>query len=180
MTYYSGKDLARNFRVVRKNTLQIAHDIPEDKYGLRAAPGTRSVAELLAHIAGLTGWQHQLHQVDRKAFVTFEDFGAYTQKSGALEASLTTKPAIIAALESEGAAFAAWLETLDEARLAETVGFPPPVEPAQKSRFEMLLGVKEHEMHHRGQLMLLQRLIGQVPHLTQQRQARQAAAQAQR
>jgi uncharacterized damage-inducible protein DinB len=31
-------------------------------------------------------------------------------------------------------------------------------------------------MHHRGQLMLLQRLIGQVPHLTRARQQMQAQA----
>jgi uncharacterized damage-inducible protein DinB len=58
-------------------------------------------------------------------------------------------------------------------------GLPP------KSRFEMLLGTKEHEMHHRGQLMLIQRMIGLVPHLTRQMQERMAqmqatAAQAQR
>ena len=41
----------------------------------------------------------------------------------------------------------------------------------------MLLGPKEHEMHHRGQLMLVQRLIGQVPHLTRARQQMQAQAQ---
>jgi uncharacterized damage-inducible protein DinB len=40
----------------------------------------------------------------------------------------------------------------------------------------MLLGPKEHEMHHRGQLMLIQRLLGQVPELTRRRQAFQAAA----
>lgn len=28
---------------------------------------------------------------------------------------------------------------------------------ARKSRFEMLLGTKEHEMHHRGQLMVIER-----------------------
>jgi uncharacterized damage-inducible protein DinB len=44
-----------------------------------------------------------------------------------------------------------------------------------KSRFEMILGVKEHEMHHRGQLMLIERLIGLVPHLTRQMQERMAA-----
>jgi uncharacterized damage-inducible protein DinB len=32
--------------------------------------------------------------------------------------------------------------------------------------------VKEHEMHHRGQLMLIQRLLGIVPHLTRRREAR--------
>ena len=56
--------------------------------------------------------------------------------------------------------------------------FPPQGGPP-KSRFEMLLSPKEHEMHHRGQLMLLQRLLGQVPHLTRQRQAMHAQAQAQ-
>ena len=39
----------------------------------------------------------------------------------------------------------------------------------------MLLSVKEHEMHHRAQLMLIERLLGIVPHGTRQRQA---AAQA--
>ena len=56
---------------------------------------------------------------------------------------------------------------------------PPGATPATKSRFEMLLGVKEHEMHHRAQLMTLQRMIGQVPHLTRQMQERMAAMMAQ-
>jgi len=57
---------------------------------------------------------------------------------------------------------------------------PEGMVPATKSRFEMLLGPKEHEMHHRGQLMLIQRLIGITPHLTRQMQERMAAAQATR
>ena len=49
-----------------------------------------------------------------------------------------------------------------------------------KSRFEQLLGVKEHEMHHRAQLMLIERQLGIVPHLTRQandRIAKMRAAQ---
>ena len=42
----------------------------------------------------------------------------------------------------------------------------------------MLLGVKEHEMHHRAQLMLIQRLLGMVPHLTRHREAMAGAAAA--
>ena len=45
-----------------------------------------------------------------------------------------------------------------------------------KSRFEMLLSVKEHEMHHRGQLMLIERLLSIVPHLTREMQERMAGA----
>ena len=40
------------------------------------------------------------------------------------------------------------------------------------------MGAKEHEMHHRGQLMLIQRLLGQVPELTRRREAFRAQAQA--
>jgi uncharacterized damage-inducible protein DinB len=43
----------------------------------------------------------------------------------------------------------------------------------------MLMSVKEHEMHHRGQLMVLERMLDIVPHLTRQRQERLARAQAQ-
>jgi uncharacterized damage-inducible protein DinB len=42
----------------------------------------------------------------------------------------------------------------------------------------MLMTVKEHEMHHRGQLMLIERMLGITPHLTRQNQARMAAMQA--
>ena len=42
----------------------------------------------------------------------------------------------------------------------------------------MILSVKEHEMHHRGQLMLIERLVGIVPHLTREMQARMTAATA--
>ena len=38
----------------------------------------------------------------------------------------------------------------------------------------MLLGVKEHEMHHRAQLFLIERMVGIVPHLTRARQERMA------
>jgi uncharacterized damage-inducible protein DinB len=38
--------------------------------------------------------------------------------------------------------------------------------------------VKEHEMHHRGQLMLVERMLGITPHLTRDMQARRAAMEA--
>jgi uncharacterized damage-inducible protein DinB len=55
------------------------------------------------------------------------------------------------------------------------VTLPQGMTPASKTRLEMLLGAKEHEMHHRGQLMLIERIIGIVPHMTRQFQARLAA-----
>jgi uncharacterized damage-inducible protein DinB len=42
----------------------------------------------------------------------------------------------------------------------------------------MALSVKEHEMHHRAQLMLIERMLGITPHLTRRMQERMAAMQA--
>lgn len=67
------------------------------------------------------------------------------------------------------------MEGLSDDFLGERVALPPGMTPASKTRFEMLLGVKEHEMHHRGQLMLIERMLGMVPHLTREFQARMAA-----
>ena len=42
MNYYGAKDLAESFRTVRKNTIQVAEDIPSEKYAFRAAPEHRA------------------------------------------------------------------------------------------------------------------------------------------
>ena len=174
MEYYGGKELADAFRTVRKNTIQIAEEIPEDKYGFRATPDVQTVAEELAHVACATWWQLQAHGVDKKTFITFEDFGAYMGKVGEREKALATKAQILDSLRRDGEEFARFLESLTEARLSERVSFPPPIQPSTKTRFEMLLGAKEHEMHHRAKMMVIERLLGIVPHLTRARQQRQA------
>ena len=45
MIYYGGKELAAAFRTVRKNTIQIAEDIPENRYDFKASSDTRSIAQ---------------------------------------------------------------------------------------------------------------------------------------
>jgi uncharacterized damage-inducible protein DinB len=178
MTDYGGKELAEAFRTVRRNTIQIAEDIPDEKYGYRVTPESRSVAEELAHLASATWWHEQVHGAERKAFITFEDFGTFMGKTAAMEQGLSSKPAIVEALRTQGEAFASFLESLTPEQLADRVGFPPPIQPSTKSRFEMLLAAKEHEMHHRAKLMVIERLLGIVPHLTRARQERQAAPSA--
>lgn len=173
MNYYSSKDMADSWRTVRKNTIQVAEDIPEDKYSFRAAPDTMSVGEVLAHLAATPHWANQCHFVDQKAAVTMDDFGKWMGEIGVSSKSLTTKNQIVAALKADGETFAAGLEGMTDAQLGEKVALPM----GEKTRFEMLLGVKEHEMHHRAQLFLIERMLGIVPHLTRARQAAQAARQ---
>ena len=169
MTYYGGKHLANSYRTVRKNTIAIAEEIPAEQYAFRAAPETMSAGELLAHLAAAYQWQREVHTEHRPS-IDFAYFTAAREKTQAEEKALAAggKDAIVDALRDHGEAFASFLESLDEQTLSETVSFTDPL-PA-KSRFEMLLGVKEHEMHHRGQLMLIQRMLGMVPPLTRARQ----------
>ena len=180
MTYYGGKELASSFRTVRKNTLQIAEEIPEDKYSYRAAPDTRSVAEVLTHIALGSGFQEQIHAKEKRTTLVGFDFPARFQQMAAEEKKPRSKQEIIGLLRSEGDRFAGWLEGLDDKFLGESVALPPTAGQPSRTRFDMLLSVKEHEMHHRAQLMLVQRIIGIVPHLTRQRQAMFAQASAQK
>jgi len=47
MSLYEPKQLADSMRVVRKNTIAIAEDIPETQYDYRPSPDSRSVRESL-------------------------------------------------------------------------------------------------------------------------------------
>ena len=124
MTYYGANELAASLRVVRKNTVQIAEDIPEAQYGFRPSPDCRSVAELLAHIA--LGYQFQkfVHAGERRTTLAGIDFMALIGQFKEAEAKLTSKAQIIDALKNNGEAWASWIDGLSEEFLAERVQMP--------------------------------------------------------
>jgi len=178
MNYYGAKDLAESFRTVRKNTMQIAEEIPDDKFGFQATPETRTVAQLLTHIALGYKFQYQVHAKERRTTLEGFDFPALMQRLGEEEKQPRTKQQILQMLRSNGEEWAGFVGGLSEDFLRERVAMPAGMTPPAKTRFEMILSVKEHEMHHRGQVMLIERLLGIVPHLTRQMQERMAAAPA--
>src|SRR6476661_98182 len=122
MNYYGGKELAAAFRTVRKNTIQIAEDVPETQYSFKPSPESRSIAQTLAHIATATTFPTMLH--GERIPVEKIDFAEYMKTVGAMEASLQTKAQIVAKLKDSGEKFAAMLESLkDEAFFAESITF---------------------------------------------------------
>src|SRR5437667_11836691 len=74
MSLYGGAELAHASRVVRKNTIQIAQDIPEESYDFVPAPGTRSVSQLLRHIAFLPTMYYDMHRDKRLTTLKGYDF----------------------------------------------------------------------------------------------------------
>ena len=176
MTIYGGKDLASAFRTVRNNTIQVAEDIPEQQYSHVPAPECRSVSQMLTHIALSPRMWEEIHGKQRMKTLVGFDFVALGDRVKAEEAKPRTKAEILDLLRNQGERFAAWLETLTPEFLAEMVTVADGT--SAKTRFEQLLGAKEHEMHHRAQLMLIERQLGIVPHLTRQFQERMAQMRA--
>jgi uncharacterized damage-inducible protein DinB len=178
MTYYGAKEMAASFRTVRKNTLQIAEDIPEDKYGFRPAEGSQTVGQLLTHIALSSTFHQQVNFVEKRTSMAGFDFPKLMAGLIAEQSKPRTKADIIALLKTEGEKFAGLLESATDEFLGEVITMPQGGDPPSRTRFDMLLSVKEHEMHHRGQLMMIERMLGITPHLTRMMQERMAAMQA--
>src|ERR1700676_126988 len=176
MSTYGGKELAAAFRTVRKNTIQEAEDIPESKYGHVPAANCKSVAGMLAHIAVSTQIWEEIHKKQRLTSLVGLDYFGIRGRMDADEAKPRTKAQIVELLRTSGGEFAAWLETLTPEFLGEMV--TETDRKTSKSRFERLLSAKEHEMHHRAQLMLIERELGIVPHVTRLNQERVAQLRA--
>lgn len=171
MNYYGAKDLAASFRTVRNNTIKIAEEIGEEHYAFRATPDTRSVQETLVHIAHLPEMAHELHGVRKAGTLMGFDFMGFIMPRVADEKTRRSKADVLKMLADGRDQFAAWLDGLTDDFLGQAVSMPPGAQQPSRSRFDMLLGVKEHEMHHRAQLMVLERMVGMVPHLTRQMEA---------
>lgn len=172
MGTFGATELANGFRTVRKNTIQVAEDIPESQYDFVPAPETMSVSAALRHLVYAPTMYEVMHREQRMTTLKGFNFGELVGRMGALEKQPRTKAEIVDLLTSEGERFAAWLASLTPDFLAET--FTDNTGENPRTRLESLLSPKEHEMHHRAQLMLIERMLGIVPHLTRQRQQRRA------
>lgn len=176
MSLYGPKHLADGMRVVRKNTIATAEDIPEAQYDYRPTPDSRSVRETLLHIASMMLFDLRIHEEEKRTKMEGFDFRAFFAGLPTNEKLPLPKNEILTLLSEGGERWFTWVENLPEERLAEIVT-RGGAGPGGKNRFEMLIGTKEHEMHHRAQLMVIERLLGIVPHLTRNRQRPSAPAE---
>jgi uncharacterized protein YndB with AHSA1/START domain/uncharacterized damage-inducible protein DinB len=160
---YGVRQLTDSMRAVRANTILMAGDIPESQYDYRPTPVSRSIGETLVHIAWLGAADRIMHEEEHLDTLEGFDFPALLRKSEAEEKRRRSKADILERLSTEGERHARWLEQLPEAFLAERVQLPGG---GSVSRFEMLVATKEHELQHRAQLTVIDRLIGVVPRST--------------
>src|SRR5260370_1651828 len=124
MTCYGPKEMAASFRTVRGNSIKMAEESPEESYSCRGAPGCRSVAETLVHIAVGARLQEKIHFTDRVDTLVGFDFFSFMGKQVAEEQVPRSKAEILKMLHTEGEKYAQALEGLSEAALAQTAQYP--------------------------------------------------------
>ena len=132
MTIYGGRQLADAFRGVRANAMRIAgtrfpRTIRVPPSGGREDGGRAARPHCLCD-----GMADRGPRRPRRSTSTSR-CTALGGTCASEEQALRSKAAIIAALRERGEQFATFLEGVSDELLAETVTFPPPVKPSERS-----------------------------------------------
>src|SRR5260370_38612677 len=119
MNLSTPKQLADSMRVVRRNTIVIAEDIPEAQYAYRPAPDSRSVRETLLHMASMTLFDFHIHEEQKLTSMEGFDLRGFFAGLPTNEKGSLPKPEIVAVLRDGGAPWCDWDEPLPEALAVE-------------------------------------------------------------
>src|SRR5260370_34608866 len=121
MSIYEPKHLADSMRVVRKNTIAIAEDIPEAQYDYRPTQDSRSVRETLLHMASITLFDLHIHEDQKRTSMEGFDFRGFFAGLPTNEKCSLPKSEIVAVLRDGGGHLSDWVEKLTQARAVEIV-----------------------------------------------------------
>jgi len=137
-----------NFHFVNGKILKLAEAIPQNKYTWRPAPGVRSIAEVLLHLA-------------QAQYIFGANLGLAMPATmdTSWEHSTTDKAKIIAALKSAFAAFDGAVAALPDADAEKAVTLFGQVYTMRS----LLLVETDHNAEHFGQLIAYARMNGVVP-----------------
>src|SRR6059058_1435937 len=117
MNPYGPQQLANAIRTVRKNTILVAEDIPEESYGHRVTPDSRSVTETLLHIASAPQIVFHVHGDERlSAIEDFQLFGTILKEAPIHEKLPYSKAQIINLLRTDGDKWADFVESIPQSQ----------------------------------------------------------------
>ncbi|MBO0862220.1 MAG: DinB family protein [Chloracidobacterium sp.] len=144
----------------REGLIKEVERIPEDNLDFRATAETRSVLELLYHVI-----ESERMLVDETCRDDSDLRRLFTRPPDAEVRGATTKDAIIKLLHSSLAASKDKVLRFGDEKIEQVmVG----LRGNQVTKVAMLQFTLAHEMYHRGQLTVYQRLLGIEPALTEQ------------
>src|ERR1700757_705599 len=114
MNLYGSKQLADGIRTVRGNVVLIAEDIHEDDYLFRPTAASRSIAEILTHIAFFSNFDYLFHEEEHVTTVGAFDVGQFLRDSETQEKRHHAKFKLIGLLKDSGERWAEWVEFVPE------------------------------------------------------------------
>jgi uncharacterized damage-inducible protein DinB len=157
----SVEHVIKSWKEVRAGLIEEAAQIPEDRYSFRATSDTRSVAEILQHIIEVqkilvgescradTNLLRQTFPDHIKEYAA--DVKPVTDKNGLLELLSSSMEVAEACLRSHGDGLNESMKRFDGKEM---------------SKLEFMQFATAHEMYHRGQLTVYERLLNIKPALT--------------
>ncbi|HKE03228.1 MAG TPA: DinB family protein [Blastocatellia bacterium] len=154
------EEFLSQWRDAREGLIKEVERIPEDNLDFRAAAETRSVLELLYHVI-----ESERMLVGEICRDDTDLRRLLTRPPDAEVRVVTTKNAIIALLRSSLVASHETVRRFGAEKLEELMS---GLDGKQVTKAAMLQFTLAHEMYHRGQLTVYQRLLGIEPALTEQ------------
>lgn len=158
----SVEEIRGQWQDVRNGLIREVELIPGDRLDFRAAPETRSVIELLHHIIEtervLAGEMCRDNTDLKRGFpAMIAEFAGNVKEA-------TTKEAVLDLLRSSIAETHEMVRRFGDANFAKMM---TRFDGREQPKYLMLSFTVSHEMYHRGQLTVYQRLLGIEPALTQ-------------
>jgi len=156
------EEICEQWQDVRNGLIKEIELIPEEQFEFRAAPETRSVREVVHHI--IESERVLVGEICRDNTNFKRGFPAMIAEFAGDVKQATTKEAVLELLRSS------ITETLEKARGfgdANLATMMTRFDGREQPKYLMLTFTISHEMYHRGQLTVYQRLLGIEPALTQ-------------
>jgi uncharacterized damage-inducible protein DinB len=154
------EEFLSQWRDAREGLIKEVERIPEDKLDYRAAAETRSVLELLYHVI-----ESERMLVDEICRDDSDLRRLLTRPPDAEVRGMTTKNAIIPLLRSSLATSHEKVQRFGDEKIEQLI---LGLNGKQVTKAALLQFTLSHEMYHRGQLTVYQRLLGIEPALTEQ------------
>jgi len=149
------------WRDVRSGFTREVEQIPAEQFSFRASPETRTVAELTQHV--IEAQKFLVGEICRaNSNLLRQSFADHIKEHASDVSSITDKEGLLKLLGSSMDQADASLRASDQID-DSIIG----LDGKPKRKAEFLNFVISHEMYHRGQLTVYERLLGIEPQLTQ-------------
>ena len=155
--------LVKTWKDFRRGLIAEVEQIPEDKFDFRATPETRSIAELLRHVVEV---QKMLIGEAGRADGNLrrQSFADHVKEYAPDVTGVSDKNGLLELLRSSMEVCEASIRSIDDLLQGSMVGIDGKPTP----KLNVVNFAMSHEMYHRGQLTVYERLLSLEPALTKQ------------